>query len=130
MLDCSKTADGHCIFVQGKINDVVCVIMYKSPKFPAAKFLDKIRSILCKSFGQMMFLGDININLFSSDGFAVKQLYQEFGFHSLVPNNRSSTNGHTQIDCCFCNFTSQNVKSWFYESYYSYHKPMCVVWDC
>ena len=56
----------------------------------------KIRSLLCKSFGQMMFLGDININLFSSDGFAVKQLFQEFGFHSLVPNNRS-TNGHTLL---------------------------------
>jgi len=57
--------------------------MYKSLKFPFAKFLDKIRSILCESFGQMMFLDDNNFNLFSSNGFVVKQLFEQTIWISL-----------------------------------------------
>ena len=69
----------------------------------------------------------ININLLSSDGTSVKTLFQNLGFASCLPN-KSSTSGGSQIDCCFANNCGR-AKSWIYESYYSYHKPICFVWQ-
>jgi hypothetical protein len=121
-----KNVTGHCLFLKQRISNVTVTFMYKHPNFPDRKFLRHLRSALEDVSGKEIFVGDININLQQPEGRRVLSLFMEFHFHSNLNIAQASTDGGTHIDCCFSN--ADEVEAWFYESYYSYHKPICIVW--
>lgn len=45
--------------------------------------------------------------------------------NTLLNINNVSTNLGTHIDICFSNV--QLSEAFFYETYYSYHKPICII---
>ena len=116
----------HCIFVSFEISNVKIVIMYKSPKYPKTPFLEILKQHLDTTSGNCFFIGDININLQASEGKSILHLFRQYNLKSSLDIKLPSTDYATHIDCCFSNMSG--LKSWFYESYYSYHKPICVIW--
>lgn len=114
----------HCLFILWQINTINIVMMYKSPKFPnklVLEYLDQILNTLTKS---MLIFGDINLDL-KNDGTTFLNLMKNFQLTSKLDIQESSTNHGTHIDICFSNV--ENLEAWYYETYYSYHKPICII---
>jgi hypothetical protein len=100
--------------------------MYKHPNYPIRLFLSSLKEILDIGAAKSVFLGDINIDLQKPEGHHVLKLFRERGLESKLDIEKPSTDGGSHIDICFSNVDT--LQAWFYESYYSYHKPICVVW--
>jgi len=120
------TGTAHFVMVDWKVSEVQLIMVYKSPKYGISRFLEKLRDILTAIQGPCVVFGDFNINLQIEDGKKLIGMFAEFDMVPKLNIQQATTNGGTHIDCCFSN--SQNVTSWVYESYYSYHKPICIVW--
>lgn len=72
----------------------------------------------------VIFIGDFNIDLRKHPH---HKLFEDtrirtFDLKVTVPVNESSTNSNSQIDLCFSN--CESLQTSYYESYYSYHKPI------
>lgn len=85
-----------------------------------------LQSSLSKLNTYALYVGDINLNLSDEKNEDVITIFAEHGFTSQLNRLIPSTNGGTHIDICFSD--ADYVSSWFYESYCSYHKPICVTW--
>jgi hypothetical protein len=119
-------ARSHCLFLQWKTSGVSIVVMYKSPEYPKCKFLRFLDGILEKTTIAGIYLGDININIQKLEGQNVIDLFQKHNYTSKLNIDSPSTDGGSHIDVCFSNVP--HLEAWFYECYYSYHKPICVTW--
>lgn len=79
--------------------------------------------------GPFILLGDINMDLSSGmlvgSGRKFVEMMQEKDAVSLTMLDEYSTDGNSHIDVSFSNYN--DAESWYYESYYSYHKPICTV---
>ncbi|OXA54149.1 ATP-dependent DNA helicase PIF1 [Folsomia candida] len=96
------------------------------PQYSAATFLKDVENLLNSTKGTpMIVFGDFNLNFMTQDGFQMKQIFTKMGLRLITPIE-NSTDGNTSIDACFSNL--YGVSAWFYESYFSYHKPICVTW--
>jgi hypothetical protein len=100
--------------------------MYKSPKYPRRKFIETLERLIQEVGENSVFLGDFNINMQKSEGNRVIELFRRNHYQSKLHFEHSSTDGGSHIDICFSNIP--HLQAWFYECYYSYHKPICVVW--
>ncbi len=74
----------------------------------------------------MIVIGDFNVD-FSSTGEQVISLFKSRNLHPALDLQTSSSDGCTHIDSCFTNI--KNIKATFYESTFSYHKPILVTWE-
>lgn len=116
----------HCLCTTWVQSDVQLLMVYKSPSYPATDFLDFLTNILEPLNGLIVIVGDFNLNLSKSEN-EIATLFQRKGLCSCLSYNFASTDGGTIIDYCFSNLDGLNA--WYYESYYSYHKPICVTWN-
>ena len=120
------TSPGHCIIVSIVISDVHLIMSYKHPKYSKESFMQKLSEILSNIEGKIIFFGDVNINLKNQEGASFINMLKQFRMTSKLNISESSTDHGTHIDCCFANFPE--MEAWFYESYFSLHKPICVIW--
>lgn len=120
-----RSLDGHCIFVNVTFGGLSIVVIYKSPTFPKYRFRQMLQSMLSTTNNNALYVGDINLNLMDEQHQDIIEMFNEQGL-TMQLNMEPSTNGGSHIDICFSDV--EYLSSWFYESYYSYHKPICVVW--
>ena len=71
---------------------------------------------------KVILVGDLNIDSSFKKNHNSFKLFQENNIYYYLPKYEYSTNGNTQIDIACSNF--QGVDFCFYESYFSYHKPV------
>lgn len=126
-ISAEKCSRGHCLFLRWKRPDIELIVVYKSPKFPSSEFQKKLRQELCSTSDKCLLLGDFNIN-FQDLSNSTKELLRRRKFLPLLDQHLPTTDYATHIDSCFSNFKDNEINAWIYESYYSYHKPLCVVW--
>ena len=119
-----QTTNGHCLLLSVSIENIHVVFMYKSPKYSILNFLRILETRLLQINHKTICIGDINIDL-KCGGDAVISLFEKYNMVSILDLMNSTTNGNTHIDCCFSNFSPTG---WLYETYYSYHKAICVTW--
>ena len=117
---------GHCLFVKFIQSGVTVLMTYKSPKYPLSDFSEKFAEQLKNSRGKLLVFGDVNIDLKAPEGKPILKLFEWRNLDAMVDIQHPSTDYGTHIDCCFSNVP--NAMAWFYESYYSYHKAICIVW--
>lgn len=116
----------HLQIVRWIQNGVRICMLYRSPQYRTMSFLQDIRNLLTSTKGSpMIVFGDFNLNFLTQDGCQMRQIFSSMGFRLITPLE-SSTDGNTSIDACLSNVNG--VSAWFYESYFSYHKPICVTW--
>lgn len=127
MVDSEQGHNGHYIIFKCRIDSVVCICTYKSPKFNNSVFIAKVSECLQNIEEPSVFFGDVNIDLNKPEAAALLKVFESCGFQSMLPLQCSTTNGGSQIDCCFKNFDGPTA--WIYESYFSYHKPICITWS-
>jgi len=120
------TNNGHCLFLTFHIEGVKAVMSYKSPAYNPNLYVERVEALLSSYSGNVVFFGDINIDLQKKDGEKLQKRLQELNYKCIVDVSNCSTDGGTHIDVCFANF--QMIEAWFFESYYSYHKPICITW--
>jgi hypothetical protein len=119
------SSNGHCLFVRFQISSNNIIVAYKSPQFSNSLFLNTLEDTLRSIHGNLIVLGDFNMDLRKSEGRKILQLFSSRSLESKLNVQSFSTDGGTHIDYCFSNIA--NVEAWFYETYYSYHKAICVV---
>jgi hypothetical protein len=120
------SSKGHCLFVKWRMSQVNIIMCYKSPNYSKSLFIRKLGDILGTIQGNILVFGDMNIDLKKNEGKKLIDLFYSFNLISKLNIQATSTDGGSHIDCCFSNVN--NLEAWFYESYYSYHKPICMVW--
>jgi len=119
----TPTTNGHCLLLSVLV-EVHVVFMYKSPKYSIPNFLKILETCLLQINDKTICRGDINVDL-KCGGDAVISLFEKYNMFSILDLMSSTTNGNTHIDCCFSNFTPAG---WLCETYYSYHKAICLTW--
>jgi len=124
--NCYYSTSGHCLFLTFQINDVKAIMSYKSPGYNPNLYIERVEALLSSHSGNILFFGDINIDMQKKDGEKIRKRLMDLHFTCLIDVLSCSTDGGTHIDVCFANF--QLVEAWFHESYFSYHKPICIIW--
>jgi hypothetical protein len=119
------SSTGHCLIVRFQMLDINIIVAYKSPQYSKSLFIKTMGDTLRTIDGHVLVLGDFNMDLRKSDGRKVLDLFNSQQLESKLNVDSFSTDGGTHIDYCFSNVA--NVKAWFYENYYSYHKAICVI---
>jgi len=115
----------HCLFLKLQVNNCNIIVIYKSPKYSLLKFRENLEDMLKYSTENTFYVGDININLQEKKNLTIPDLFKKYGFKSCLDLKHPSTDFGTHIDVCFTN--NQQIQAWFYESYYSYHKGICII---
>jgi len=118
--------NGHCLFVTFHVQDVTVVMSYKSPAYNQSLYVERLEALLSSYCGKILLFGDINIDLKKKDGENIRKRLLDLNFKCIIDATNCSTDGGSRIDVCFANF--KFIEAWFYESYYSYHKPICIIW--
>jgi hypothetical protein len=120
---CSST--GHSLVVRFQILDMNMVVAYKSPQYSKSLFIKTMDDTFRSIEGDVVVMGDFNMDLRKSEGRKILDLFNAYQLESKLNLGSFSSDGGTHIDYCFSNVA--NVQAWFYETYYSYHKAICVV---
>ena len=113
------------------IFEVTYISVYKSPDFPFGSFIDILVPHL-KRYGKSKTIvaGDFNINLLESSNTtnSLMNHFLKFNFKQITPKEYS-TNGKTQIDLAFSNFSSkkEHLKCGYFEIIFSYHKLIWLI---
>ena len=116
----------HCIFITQRVQDVFIIFMYKSPKYSSAKFLAHLKKYLDRHENELaVFVGDINIDMWKQENKFVDDAFNSSNFRSALDLTWSSTGYGSHIDICYTNHAL--VKASYYESLFSYHKPICIT---
>ncbi len=122
-----RVEGSHCQFLTLDKGAMRVVIMYRHKTYPTTDFLKWLEEKLLQSVNmKSLFIGDININLAVQDGKKLTDLFEKFDYTTKINIKTPTHNQGSHIDICFSN--SIDVTAWIYESYYSDHKPICVVW--
>jgi len=125
-MDYEEMRNRHCLFFKFRANEFTVIVIYKSPQYSVVKFRNNLESMLQGLSEKTFFIGDINIDLSSEKNVSIPKLFEKYGFKTCLDLKHASTDYGTHIDICFSNSTE--IQAWFYESYYSYHKAICVIW--
>ena len=73
-----------------------------------------------------VYIGDINLDLSKDEHSDIVHQFNAAGLSSMLNLKATSTNLDSHIDVCFSD--KRNLDCWYYESYCSYHKPICIIW--
>jgi nucleoside-triphosphatase THEP1 len=125
----SKSGSGHIDFTLWKLDTVILLMTYRSPKSKIQDFIDQLQghlTTLKAHKNPTILFGDFNIDLNQKAGSNIRDICINYGLKSCLPPSCSTTDGKTQIDGCFSNLKYMEV--WLYESVFSYHKPICITW--
>jgi len=78
-----------------------------------------------KEYSKVIVVGDFNINVNNQvESQQLLDYMRKYGL-SLINNiGEMSNNGNTQIDLLFSTDVSDSIPMHWYESYFSYHKPL------
>lgn len=108
------------------IDNVSLVMTYRHPKFSLMPFYLELKktsdSIKDRN---IIWFGDFNLDLLSTEGGKLRSVFQKCGFQ-LCQTSEATTDGNSMLDLAFTNFNE--ARAWSYESYFSYHKPICIIW--
>lgn len=122
-----ESDETHVTLMICKMANTIIVVFYKHPNYSRGGFGRLLEEVIRKySDSPSLFVGDANINFNTPEGQSVIQMFSKYSLESKLPFTMPSTNLGSTIDCCFSNVP--NLRAWYYESYYSYHKPICVKW--
>lgn len=121
-----RSRTGHCIFVTVQYGGLTIVVIYKSPMFPKSKFKEMLQVSLPSVNTDVIYVGDINLDISDKSNADLIEIFVEYNLKLQLNLMDPSTNGGTHIDICFSDL--DYLICWFYESYYSYHKPICIAW--
>lgn len=123
---CIDPESSHCVILTCSLKDAVVIALYRHPRCNLSFFCEKLEEKLFSlpNDKTKIVLGDINVDLLSSDK-RVWELFQKHGLKNKL-GNEPTTNYGTQLDVCFSN--SVAVYASVYDTYYSYHKGVCVTW--
>lgn len=106
--------------------DVTIILMYKSPGFSNVSFESLLEEELKIKSINVVFIGDVNIDISKGTGEGLVQLFGRYGLVSKLPLDFPTTNRGSVIDVCFSD--KHDCFATVYESYYSYHKPVLITW--
>jgi hypothetical protein len=120
---CSLT--GHSLIVRFQMLDMNMLVAYKSPQYSKSLFTKTMENTLRSIDGNVVVIGDFNMDLRKSEGHKILDLFNYHRLESKLNIESFSTDGGTHIDYCFSNVA--NIRAWFYETYFSYHKAICIV---
>lgn len=115
----------HFLIQEMKISSMTVVLCYCHPDFSRRSFLAKLKSTLEEIAGDVIVVGDFNINLITND-YGIKEFFNNLGLTNRLPFGEKTTNGGTAIDLCFSN---AKIEASIHETYYSYHKGICINWE-
>lgn len=118
--------NAHCLFLQWVVSGVTVIMVYKHPSYSQSRFLAKLEEILDNLNRNILLFGDANMDISNPENRKFLQLMARKDLISKLAIQDPSTDYGTHIDVCFSNVES--VDAWFYESYFSYHKAICIVW--
>lgn len=100
-------------------------MIYKHPHFSKKMLFEHFQNILKKLSDKNLIFGDINIDMNTNKGSSFNKLMNSFHLHSQLNFKYPSTQHNTHVDICFSNI--KDMTAWYYETYYTYHKPICMV---
>jgi hypothetical protein len=116
----------HIQVVSWEQKGVTLYMIYRSPSSQIASFKALLKGILVETVNKpTTIFGDFNINFLDKESVYYKKMFKDFGFAQNTPLE-ASTDGNTSIDVCFSNIVGMEAS--YYESYFSYHKPVCISW--
>ena len=124
------SARGHIDYTSFKIKDIQLIAIYRSPKSDAKEFKQTLKQYLDHfDANRIIVVGDINIdsNAVQNGMKKLRNKLENRGLYSILPANEASTDSGSQIDVCFSNMTT--INAWYYESVFSYHKPICMLYE-
>jgi endonuclease/exonuclease/phosphatase (EEP) superfamily protein YafD len=126
--DLSKTsAASHYQLVRCHWDDSAILICYRHKLFNVNEFLCAVKdAILQTKENHIILIGDFNVNLIKDNTFNLRRFFSVLQLESSLKNDESTTDYGTQIDCVFTNVQLLHATVW--ETYYSYHKGICVNW--
>lgn len=121
-----KNNESHYFVVIISINSLMVALCYKHPKYPVGGFLNSVSSCMDRFHGsRIVVMGDFNVDILKN-AHGVQEFFTTRGFENKLKENDVTTEYGTQIDACFSNF--QETTAFVHETYYSYHKGICVTW--
>ncbi len=124
---CEYSGKDHIEYSSIKIGDICIISVYNSPNssFDVLKrHINEVISVSKRFCEDIIVVGDFNTNLKIKTNYKFIEYMESFGLTLINKLNKSSTNAKTQIDYCFTNM--KNLKSDYFESLTSFHKPIWI----
>jgi len=122
----SSSSTGHIDLTTFALFGITFVIVYRSPSSKVTDFRKILSEKLLKHREEnIVVVGDMNMDINKADiRTSLFDLFEEAGLTLKLPFE-SSTDGGSQIDTCYSNLP--DINCWYYESVFSYHKPICII---
>ncbi len=126
--DLSKTLAGsHYQLVRCHWDDIALFVCYKHKDFNTNVFLRDVKdAIFTTKENHLIIVGDFNVNFIKDNTFNLPAFFSALKMERSLKYDEATTDYGTQLDCVFTNVQSLQASVW--ETYYSYHKGICVNW--
>lgn len=98
---------------------------YRSPSCSITEYKKVVENVLMNLVGNVIFFGDINIDLSREKNASFKNFMSKFALTCSLDATLPTTNDSTHIDCVFSNVP--NLQCSLYETYFSHHKAICII---
>ena len=124
---CEYSGKNHIEYSSIKIDDLCIISVYNSPNssFDVLKrHINDVVTISRRFSENIIVVGDFNIDLKIKTNHKFTDYMKSFGLTLISKLNKNSSNAKTQIDYCFAN--ANHLKSDYFESLISFHKPICI----
>lgn len=126
----SACRNNHCQLSTFQYQECTIIVCYKDPRFNPSEFLRELGTVI-DSVDQtrIIVVGDFNINTLPHpyQRSHLDVFFHKYGMRKLLDPMASTTDLGTQIDHCYSNIP--NITASVSETYYSYHKAICVDWE-
>lgn len=122
--DVHYEGSSHCQFFRGEFCETEFVAVYRHPRFPRAKFLELLFNIIKTLCGDFIVFGDCNIDFNKAENQLLLTKFKNLNARLALRLNESTTEYNTLLDVCFTNVN--DLTCHVYETYYSYHKGLCI----
>jgi hypothetical protein len=99
-------------------------VAYKSPRATDKDLMLFLDDVMTNGPEDKVLMGDLNIDLRKPLPTCFKHFIGRHNLKSINPNSYPTTDAGTHIDVCLSNI--KNIRSNVYESYFSFHKPLCI----
>ncbi|XP_059142987.1 uncharacterized protein LOC131930491 [Physella acuta] len=101
---------------------------YKSPSTPISVFRTTFHTLLSKVkfVEEIVVIGDLNFNILNNASSDLHDFFKQYKLTSALPLEIPTTDLNTQIDVIF---STTSVLAGVYETYFSYHKPVCFIFN-
>ncbi|CAF1454283.1 unnamed protein product [Rotaria sordida] len=124
---CEYSGKNHIEYCSIKIDDFCIISIYNLPNssFDVVKrHINEVITVSKRFCENIVVVGDFNIDLKIKTNHKFIDYMESFGLTLINKLNKNSTNAKTQIDYCFTN--GNGLKSDYFESLTSFHKPIWI----